>query len=475
MKKFIIKKPGKSLLILLPLLFFTASCSEDFLDLQPEQAVSANEALLTIGDFRAAITGAYDGLSGNDYYGRFFVLVSDIMSDDVKQNAAANRAADWAAYAGSPTDNNNLATNIWQQGYAVINRVNRIINAEADFPAAVEEEYENIVGQAYAIRALVHHDMVKIYSQHYTFTEDASHMGIPIVTEFDPSAQPARNTVNEVYNQIIEDFNTSLGLISNNNSSYYLTEDAVHALLSRVYLYKEDWANAASAATEVINSDRFSLLSHENYADIISPEGSAEMIFQINFNQTDNWGAISLGAMYQKDGYGDYLPTKDLLNLIPENDARQAMFSLDEDLAGDYASHRVAKYSNPLGNDNIPVIRLAEVYLNRAEANYHLGNIEAAQEDLNSIRQRGLPTAENVTATGTDLLEAILLERRIELSFEGHRLFDLTRNKKGVFREDCTAPEEACSNPYPNNRFVLAIGQIEIDVNPNLVQNPGYN
>lgn len=480
MKKILQLKSKTSFLILLPIFLFTFACSEDFLELQPEQAVATNDALVTISDFRAAINGAYDGLSSSDYYGRYFVLVSDIMSDDVKQNASANRASDWAAYAGSSTDNNNLAQGIWAQGYIVIDRVNKIINSEVEIPASVQSEYEDILGQAYAIRALVHHDLVKVYAQHYTFTPDASHMGIPIVTEFDPSAKPARNSVKEVYDQIISDFNTSLGLIDNNNIAYYLTKDAVNALISRVYLYREDWSQARTAATEVINSDRFSLVSHENYSSVIGPELSSEIIFAINFNPTDTRGTDALAGMYLRSGYGDYLPTQDLLDLIPENDARQEMFIIDENLAGNYASKRINKYSDPLGLDKIPVIRLSEVFLNRAEANFHLGNISEAQlgniseaqEDLNTIRQRGLPNSDDVTVTGTDLLEEILMERRIELSFEGHRLYDLTRNKKGVHRTDCTS--SVCDVEYPNDRFILALGQFEIDVNPNIVQNPGY-
>lgn len=470
----ICKLPKMYFLVMILIGLTTVSCSEDFLDVKPQQAVPADGALETIGDFEAAIAGVYDGLSSSNYYGRYFVLVSDIMSDDVKQNASANRASDWAAYAGSSTDNNNLALNVWNAGYKVIDRANRIIHAEVELPASVQDEYGNIRGQAYAARALAHFDMVRIYAQHYTYSQDASHPGVPIITEFDPDQKPARNSVKEVYDQVISDFQASLGLIGENNNSFYLSESAVHGLLSRVYLYKEDWANAKEAATEVISSGKYDLVDHDNYATIFTGDHSPETLFEIDMNPTDNRGSNAIGGMYLESGYGDYLPTKDLLNLIPGEDARQAMFSVDEDLAGDYASHRVAKYSSPLGEDNTPVIRLSEVYLNRAEANYHLNQTEAAQDDLDAIRQRGLPSADDVTATGSELLEEILKERRIELSFEGHRLYDLTRNKKGVIREDCTAPENACTVTYPNDRFVLAIGQYETDVNPNIVQNPGY-
>lgn len=452
---------------------FILSCSSDFLELQPEQSIATELALQSVGDYKAASIGTYDGLSSSNYYGRYFVLVSDIMSDDVKQNASANRASDWAAYAGSSTDNNNLATNIWSKAYSVIDMCNRIILGEADVSASVQAELDDYKGQAYAVRALAHFDLVRLYAQHYTFTDDASHMGIPIILEIDPFGKPSRNTVKEVYDQVISDFNSALGLIGKKKNSFFLTESGVNALLSRVYLYKEDWEKAAAAADKVINSNLYSLVNTENYQSIFNTDHSSESIFEINMHETDTRGTDALGGMYLVTGYGDYLPSKDVLNLIPTDDVRNSLYITDAGLAGDYASKRVNKYDSKLGLNNTPVIRLSEVILNRAEANAHIPGAEAAaQQDLNKIRQRALPTAPDITATGSQLLEEILKERRIELAFEGHRLYDLTRYKKGVHRTDCTS--NVCDVTYPNNRFVLAIGQAEIDVNPNITQNPGY-
>lgn len=452
---------------------FTLSCSNDFLDLQPEQSIATELALQTVGDFKAANVGTYDGLSSSNYYGRYFVLVSDIMSDDVKQNASANRASDWAAYSGSATDNNGLATNIWSKAYSVIDMCNRIILSETEVPPSVQDELNNYKGQAYAVRALVYFDLVRIYAQHYTFTNDASHLGVPIVMEVDPFGKPARNSVKEVYDQIISDFTSALGLIGKKKNSFILTESGVNALLSRVYLYKEDWGNAVIAADKVINSNLYSLVGTGNYMSIFNTDHSSESIFEINMNETDNRGTDALGGMYLATGYGDYLPSKDLLNLIPTDDVRNSLYITDAGLAGDYASKRVNKYDSKLGLNNTPVIRLSEVILNRAEANAHIPGAEtAAQQDLNRIRQRALPSAPDVTVTGSQLIEEILTERRVELAYEGHRLYDLTRYKKGVHRTDCTS--SVCDVSYPSDRFVLAIGQAEIDVNPNITQNPGY-
>ena len=463
----------KSALLIIMVLLISA-CSEDFLNKEPNQSVSTEKALVTFGDFKAAILGVHDAISSSNYYGRYFVLVNDIMSDDVKQNASANRASDWADYTGSSTDNNNLAENIWQQGYIAINRANRIILTEANLPAGVQEEYNHILGQAYALRAMVHFDMVRIYGQHYTYTADASHLGVPYVKSVDPFLKPVRNTVAEVYSMALDDFNTALGLLGESESASFISYLGVKALMSRVYLYMEDYPNCIAMANDVIGSGKYSLVPNEEYMDIFTLDNNSEAIFEVDFRENDSRGTDCLGGMYNVSGYGDYLPSMDLVNLIPAGDAREEVVTDAPDLpGGDYGNLRVAKFPHPLGYDNISVIRLSEVYLNRAEAYYFTaGREDDARADCDLIRQRGLPTAPDITATGTVLLDEILLERRIELCFEGQRLWNLTRHKMGVTRNNCTS--QTCTIGYPSERFVLAIGQYEIDVNSNIIQNPGY-
>ncbi len=468
MKKIINKISGKTPLIILLVVLFTVSCSKDFLEEQPQQSVSMSQALLTTTDFDAAIMGCYDRIQNATYYGRYIILTPDALSDDLKGNATVNRLSDYHSYMGSSTDRSNVSENTFQVCYRTIDQANRILETEPSF------DVDDIKGQAYAFRALAHFDLVRTYGQHYTYTADASHLGVPIVTTVDPLRKPARNTVAEVYTQIIADFNSALELINDDANSYYFSKNVVKALLSRVYLYKEDWANAASMASDVINSGDYSLASADNYADIFAGEHNSEMIFEINYTSLDNPGAAThLAGVYQASGQNEYLPTYDLYDLMPDGDVRKSLIIEDASIGGgDFGTIRANKYPDPLGYGNIPVIRLSEIYLTRAEANYHLGNASAAQADVDIIRKRGLATAADVTATGTALLDEILKERRIELCFEGHRFWDLTRNKRGVFRNDCTA--STCSIPYPDDRFVIAIGQFEIDVNENMVQNPGY-
>lgn len=469
-------KTFKISLIMLVIILFSFACNDDFLNLTPQQSVSDTEFLQSISDFQAAIIGGYDQLQLADWYGRYMLLVPDIMGEDVKQNASANRAKEWAEYNGSINTTHRVDREFWAEIYEAVNMANQMINSSFEPLESVRAQFNQLVGEAHALRALAYFDLVRIFAQHYTFTPDASHPGVPLVLEFDVTNKPARNTVKEVYDQVISDFTQAISLMTiDPPNSGRFSKEAAQALLSRVYLYKEDYANAEAMATAVIQSGKYSLATASEYPTMFLNGFSAESIFEMVYTATDNPGSNHLGGMYKETGYGDYLPANSLLAMMDDNDVRKTMFTTDPNLQGQYASFRVNKYPSTgaaIGTDNLPVIRLSEVYLNRAEARVQQGNDTGAQADLNLIRQRALPSAAPVTATGADLLAEILKERRIELCFEGHRLFDITRHKQDVVRTDCTSP--VCIMAYPSELFVLPIPFEETNVNPNITQNAGY-
>lgn len=443
------------------------------LALEPHASVSNDAYFESIGDFRAAIIGVYDQLQLADWYGRSVHLMSDIMGEDVKQNGSANRYQEFADFEGQIVTGHGYETELWAEGYEGINMLNSIINAEFEPSSGVQSEYEQIIGEAYALRGLAYFDLVKMYAQHYTFTAGGSHPGVPLILKSDITALPSRNTVGEVYTQIVSDLNAGIGRMNDTRDGpFMMSDEAAQALLSRVYLYMEDWNAAVQAATAVISSGKYSLATGQAYIDQWVNGGSSEAIFEIAYDGTDNPGSNSLGGMYKASGYGDYLPAKDLLNLMDANDLRWGWYTTDDLLTGIYASHRVNKWPTPSNTDNIPVIRLSEVYLNRAEAYARQGQDAEARADLNMIRQRANPDAPLVTASGQDLLDEIALERRIELGYEGHRIHDLMRNNQDIVRVDVTG--DVALMTYPCNFCVLPIPQPETDTNPNIAQNPGY-
>jgi len=461
------------LAFLVPALMAGSACTD--LALEPTASVSNDVYFETVTDFEAAIVGAYDILSSAGYYGRSIHLMSDIMGEDVKQNSSANRYQEFADFEGQVVTGHDYETDLWENAYIAINRANMVLSKGANFepPAALAGDFNQILGEAYALRGLVHFDLVKMYAQHYTFTADASHPGVPIVLEMDINALPARNTVAEVYAQAISDLNMGISMMTDTrDGAYMMSKEAAQAILSRIYLYMEDWSNAAAMADAVIGSGKYSLLSGTALVDIYVSGNTSEAIFEIPMSSDDSRGSDHLGGMYRDSGYGDYLPAKDLLDLVDDADVRWGWFDVDAALSGNYASHRVDKWPTDTNWDNIPVIRLAEVYLNRAEARARLNQDANAQADLNLIRQRSLPSAPDVTATGQALLDEIALERRIELGYEGHSIHDLMRHKQGFTRDDCTG--DVCSVTYPCQFCILPIPQPETDVNENIAQNAGY-
>jgi hypothetical protein len=455
--------------VILPAVTVTGAC--DNLALEPYASVSNDAFFQTMGDFEAAIIGVYDQISIADYYGRSIHLMSDIMGEDVKQNGSANRYQEFADFEGQVVTGHGYETELWAEGYEAINMLNMIINNDFTPPAGVQAEFDQIMGEAYALRGLVYFDLVRMYGQHYTFTAAGGHPGVPIILESDVTVLPSKNTVGEVYAQAISDLNMGISMMNQTrDGSFMMTDGAAQAILSRIYLYMEDWPMVVSMADAVINSGSYALVEGQAYVDQFEAGASSEAIFEIQNTDTDNRGSDALGRMYTASGYGDYLPAKDLLDLIDPADIRMDMFVVDDNLTGIYASHRVNKW--PSRTANVPVIRLSEVYLNRAEAYARNSQDALAQADLDMIRQRGLATAPAVTATGAALLDEIALERRIELGYEGHRIHDLMRNRMDINRVDVTG--DVAFMAYPCQFCILPIPQLETDTNENISQNPGY-
>ena len=454
--------------------FAMLSCSDEFLELTTQQSVANEFALTNLSDFQSSITAVYNAMSSSNYYGRYFFLVPDVMSDDVKQNSQANRVKEYAEYVANVS--NGTAAALWEDMYEAINACNTLINSDVTVPDGVVAERDHIIAEAYALRGIVYFDMVRMFAQHYTFTAGAGHLGVPIVLEFDVNAEPSRNTVAEVYSQAISDMLAGIAGMdasSRSGDSNTISPMAVKGLLSRVYLYMEDWTNAEAMATDVISNGGYSLVDNAGYVASWSNDNSSESLFEISMTTTDNRGSDALGRMYMVEGYGDYLPSDDVVSLIPVGDARLGVFKADPVLTGNFGPIRMNKYPTVTSEDNTKVMRLSEVYLIRAEARSETGNDTGAQADVDMIRQRGLPAAAAVTATGQALKDEIALERRIELCFEGQRLWDLMRKKQDMVRVQCTSPE-TCSVSYPDDRFIMPIPEDELDANPNIEPNPGY-
>jgi hypothetical protein len=425
-------------------------CSS-LLDTTPKDQLPEDRAITSAAGARAALAGAYNALQSGSYYGGDFYLFGDLSSDNAVDVGTFNSYAD--AAANQLTADNTTIRDIWAAIYSAIHRTNVLIAkvpGVADLDAAERDE---ILGEAYFLRALHYHNLVKTFG------------GVPLRLEpaasVDEASQIARATSDEVYAQILSDLQQAETLITNTSPATQATIGAVKALEARVYLYQSDWANAKAKADEVIG------LSYDlapNYSDLFDAEGqdTPEDIFKVTFTAQQYqymyyWISCSVG------GGCELAPTQSLIDAYNPSDARLA-WSISGTTEPDAWG---TKYPTTAGAEDIHVIRFAEVLLIKAEAEARLNNLQVAVDTYNLLRVRaGVP--EDVLGvdvnTQQEVLDAIDHERRLELAFEGDRWFDLVR----------TGRVASVLPTVPVFQYLYPIPQSELDVAPNLVQNPGY-
>ena len=450
------------LLILCLCLF--SSCTKE-LDIDPAQSLSTSEALGDLPAMQIALNGAYNGLQGISHYGRDYLVVPEV-SANLVYVSFTNSGRFTGIYDYNFTTRNGYVGGVWNSLYNTILRVNNILN-NVDSLEGDEEQKNQIKGEALAIRALAYFDLVRFFGRPYTTGDPESDLGVPVllVSEI---GEPSRNTVAEVYAQVISDLETAKGLLQN-VGIYRFSPEAVDALLARVYLYQGAWSKAESASTALIDNPQYSLAPSFNA--LFANPGSSEEIFTLNFEVSESRGSNNLGAMYNPNQYGDIRVTSDLYDLYEANDSRRAMIYTEN---GELYQRKFIAQQGIAGLHSPKILRLAEMYLIRAEARYRQNEVDKALEDLNVIRlQRG---ASELTGLDNGILD-IFHERQRELAFEGHTAFDLWRTGITMVRAQCNTVVQInspCEIEASYFKTVFPIPDREMNVNPNMVQNEGY-
>lgn len=478
----------KIYLIATSLLIVFSSC-DDLLDTEPNDRLTNEVALADFEGALATLLGGYDRLRnyvdtdngtpdlelGNLYYRRDFIVTAEALADNLKQSINNSARLD-----GISINLPYAHFTFWAQAYRVISSANFVIST-LDNIVATPEQLDQLNAEALFLRALAHFDLMRAYARNPNFPVGEP-LGVPIMTEVpSPTGSfPERATIDAVYNQIITDLKQASSLINDAPTFPNRASDlAIQALLSRVQLYAGNWQEAIDAASYVIDNAPFDLETID-YTQIFS--GQSETIFGISFLVDENPGQNGSleGILFIDEelgvGYGDFVVRNDLLNLHEPGDIRASLYTSTTKSGEDVTySGKYRGYGGAFGLDHIPLIRLSEMYLTRAEAKAELGNdLNGAIQDLDRIRNRaGL--ANTTATTASEIIEATLLERRIELAFEGHRFFDLKRKgmdiPKGTSVTDC---QTDCLISYTDFRVVANIPVSETDVNDNLQQNPGY-
>ena len=477
-----------------------SSCGNNWLDLDPNSEIPTEKAIVDYKSADVALTGIYNGLQGTSskttYYGTSMWLYGDVRGEDMQSSALSSRGSGFYSMKYTAND----APSMWGVPYNVILRVNRLIEAidSNKIGDATPAQLDAMKSQALAIRALVHFDLCRIYGAPYNVDNGASY-GIPIVLETLPVAsQETRNTVAEVYEQVIKDIEKSLevGGLTKEKNYGYVNYWFVKGLLAKVYLYKGDNDKALETSEEVIQSSPYELWTNEEYVDgwKTTDKGRKEMLFEIvNFSAeswTDREGIANIMSPY---GYADAVATKafiDMLATTPD-DVRNKIL-IESVKAGSIklfgkSKVFVNKYPrNEAGEwrlNSLPAMRLSEVYLFAAEAAAKLGDSQKAARYLNAIHKRANPKAADITAAEATL-ERVILERRKELIGEGSRFFDAMRNNETITRY--TNEENRGFHPSLDDvsrsfnrtyfRTLLPIPLSETNVNAPIraQQNPGY-
>lgn len=469
--------------LLLFLLTGLAACKKP-LNTSPEDRLLE---IVTFDDVRNALRGAYSGFQSNRYYGSpsasgsasAWSSLPELMGDDFVE--AIESLGNWNIMSEmSYASDNGAVGAAFIQPYEIISRVNNLLIVLPKYETgATEAEAKRIRAEALAIRAHAHFDLLRYFAP--DFGRNSTSLGVPYVTTFDsqdPFANlPARNTVKENYDAIFKDLNDALVAfrVADNNidntARNYIDSVVVYAMRARINYYASQWD---------------AVIADANIALGLRPVGNAAS-YVATFARA-NEGAPSSEVYWAIPSEGALTPGGAISGSDPSYRVTAAMTAILQAQGGAYVNSGINRF-NDVGLGDVPrtlcwkypgirsfkVFRAGELLLMRAEAKQRTSD-PTALTDLNTLRtNRGVA---NGVEAGTALLDAILLQRRVELLGEGHRWFDLRRTTKTIVRAECGIANGSraanCNITSASRAWTFPIPFNEIKVNPNLQQNQGY-
>ena len=443
----------KNILYTITLAMTLASCSKVF-DVNPTASISSDIAISDKSGVEHALTGTYNALQAVGLYGRNFLIIGDLAADNLTWTGTSQ---DYGQIEHKPIPaDNSIVDGFWSAAYDGINRANNILYKLPSISGLTQQEYNQFEGEALFLRALLYYDLVSYFG------------GVPLKLE--PTLNlnninSSRSSAQDVYNQIITDLSTAKTKLSPTRIAGRANSYSASALLAKAYMGKFFLSNdpsiaqlALAEANHVIADGGYALTP--NFADLFTAGISTESVFEVVYD-LQNYNRLAQ-YYYPRSLIGRYevAPTAGFIQSFEAGDTRLAATVSYDDKNLPYGR----KYNDVSGGtDRVYVLRLADIYLLRAEAlAYTNGDTEAIQADINMVRNRaGLA---NTTATSIDDLRlAVENERRHEFAFEGHRWIDLVRTGR------------AASLLGIDTKYTLfPIPLIEIQTNKNMTQNPGY-
>lgn len=473
--------------LIILLLVPSTSCKKDFLnDVNNGSALLTQDYVVNLQTTGEFLNGIYPLLSLFTYTG-YQVIYPDLIADNIKPIVASAGATpllthySWAQQAdesssvgivsGAPNCNGTS-----YGAYQIIRACNFVLEKVAEYGSQDPAKANSLKGQAYTIRALVYFSLVNIFSQPYNYTANASHPGVVLVATSNLTEPiTRRNTVAEVYNQLIADLNNAIPLLpSNTTTTLIINRNAAKALLARIYLFKGDFVSAKEFSTGV---SRDVPIMITNYPSKLFTPQETEALFQLppgvsSVNRyTTNFANLYFRSRIQ------FQATEDVARLLTESstDARRAWVTASSN------NWNITKYPSNATTDPTTdkanayyqtVLRSSEMYLTAAECYAKLNKEDSALFYLNAIQKRANSNVTGSSITGAALLDSIYKERRKELAFEGLRMFDLLRWKKNVIRTDALSPSTQVLT-LPNNKAIAPLPKLDVMVY-GLFQNEEY-
>ena len=460
----------KFLLFGLGLLAISSACEDD-LDILPEDEVVIESAFAN----RALALGVLEGMYS-------------LAQQDNVLNGTSQFIGEWQSdnvdFVGTfPTFNRirlytTLSTNgslfsVWDDHYETIGQANLVIDnfPLVEDPLFTDEDRSRGIAEALFMRALCYLRLSNYFGQPLQANSGNSNLSVPLVLNSEIGGNPPRATLGEVLAQIEADL---LAAIPNlvDNSRIRANQGAAQAILARLYLQQERFAEAATMANTVINNSFFQLAGDYTF---YNQRGNAEHIFTLPNNADDgqtSFQGFSGLSNPAPNGRGDTPFSDNLLAAFAEEPGDLRFTSLIQ--MGPDANGAIRTFTSKFPNfqnidDDAPVIRITEMYLTRAEGNFRAGTAvgDTPLNDINILRNRaGLADLPSVN------LDEILNERRKELCFEGFRRMDLLRNSQALRRPG--QPDEVMA-AFGADRTIFPIPQSEVDLSDGVLQqNPGY-
>ena len=478
-----------------------SGCS--FLDENPTDRLVTNNFYTNQKDAQSGVDAIYQEFY--EIYKRQMFLMCDLPADGMKNGLGMPNAFLQDLEFLRHNSENTFVRDMWKNNYSGVMRANAAIN---NIPGVTMDETlkARLIGEAKCLRALFYFNLVRFYGD------------VPLVLKLDniDDAMGPRIDKEQVYGQIIADLtDASQALpVSSDYSSTDLgrvTKGAAKILLGKVYLTKGDYANAKSTLAEVIeNEGTYGYGLHQNYADNWNPatETGKEAVLYVEFKPQPLVFNQEMGLAGPKYSIPEPIgvagsneadiPTMELYNAYDKNDLRWPV-NFRTHFTNPNNGHEMES-SIPLFGKywqeglkaenqceiNMHIIRYADALLMYAEALNELGESAKAHEVLNRVRERAYGDASgNYAGLPKDAFrDAILKERWLEFPLEGHRWFDLVRMGKFVERMKEHSAYEASiaesnktdiASNVKDHMILMPIPQHEMDLNPELTQNPGWN